>query len=100
GQDGGPSPEEPGREVFCEDALGWMRARGEWQGTSVLTSLPDVSEVGLSLADWRAWFLEAAALTIAGTPRDGAAIFFQTDIKAEGTWVDKGYLVQRAAEQV
>jgi len=96
--EGAVSDGAPQREVFCEDALGWMRSRGSWDA-SVLTSLPDVSEVGLSLADWRAWFTEAAALAIAGTPPTGAAIFFQTDIKAEGTWVDKGYLVQRAAEQ-
>lgn len=32
-------------------------------------------------------------------PDDGVAIFYQSDIKVEGAWVDKGYLVQRAAEE-
>ena len=76
-----------------------MRGQAEWARTSVVTSLPDVSEVGMSLPTWREWFTDAAALVIARTPADCAAIFFQTDIKAEGTWVDKGYLVQRAAER-
>ena len=28
------------------------------------------------------------------------AVFFQSDVRYQGEWVDKGYLVQRAAEQV
>ena len=29
----------------------------------------------------------------------GVVVFYQSDIKYEGVWVDKGYLVQRAAEE-
>lgn len=65
---------------------------------SVVTSLPDVSETGMSLAAWRAWFIDVASALIQKTEREGVTIFYQTDIKAEGAWVDKGYLCQRAAE--
>lgn len=88
-----------GRVVHTAEALAWMEGEGIWTSASVITSLPDVSEVGLSLGDWRAWFIDAAAQTLAHVPDDGAAVFFQTDIKAEGGWVDKAYLVQRAMEQ-
>ena len=88
----------PGREVHNADALPWMRERGPLAGACVVTSLPDVSEVGLALPAWRTWFLEAAGLVVGAVPDDSAALFFQSDIKRDGTWIDKGALVIRAAE--
>lgn len=67
-------------------------------GVCAVTSLPDVSEVGLALAVWRTWFREAARLVIDAVPEESAAVFFQSDIKRDGEWVDKGALVMRAAE--
>lgn len=64
----------------------------------MVTSLPDVSEVGLALPVWRAWFLEAVKLVVNAVPDGSAAIFFQSDIKRDGVWIDKGALVMRAAE--
>jgi len=63
-----------------------------------VTSLPDVSEVGLALPVWRTWFLDAVRLVIESVPDESAAIFFQSDIKRDGVWIDKGALVTRAAE--
>jgi hypothetical protein len=69
-------------------------------GCSVFTSLPDVSELApMGLDAWRRWFVDAAGLVLARVPDDGVAVFYQTDIKVERRWVDKGYLVQRAAEE-
>lgn len=69
-------------------------------GASVVTSLPDVSEMGhLDFDGWRSWFIDAARRVIAWTPREGAAIFFQSDIRRGTTIVDKGHLVMRAAEE-
>jgi hypothetical protein len=64
----------------------------------VVTSLPDVSEVRMPLPAWRAWFLDAVALTVGAITPDGVAVFFQSDVKREGVWVDKGAMVVRAAE--
>lgn len=72
--------------------------RGALVATSAVTSLPDVSEVNLTLTAWRAWFIDAVQLVVACVPDDGAAVFFQTDIKVEGRWIDKGALVVRAVE--
>ena len=89
----------PARTVHSTDALGWLRAAGVIAGASVVTSLPDVSELkGMTTPDWRAWFRAAAALVIAACPEDGVAIFYQTDVISDGQWQDKGYLVQRGAE--
>lgn len=88
----------PKREIVCADAIAWMQARGRIEGACAITSLPDVSEIGKSLPVWREWFLNAARLVVASVPDDSAALFFQSDIKRDGVWIDKGALVIRAAE--
>jgi hypothetical protein len=89
----------PARTVCCEDGLGWLERHRPLAGCSLVTSLPDVSGMpGLGLDGWRRWFIGAAELVLAATPDDGISIFYQTDIKVEGTWVDKSYLCHRAAE--
>lgn len=90
--------DEPLREIHCADAIGWMKSRGRMPGTCAVTSLPDVSEVGLALPAWREWFLAAVQSVVSAVPDDSAALFFQSDIKRDGVWIDKGALVIRAAE--
>src|SRR5882724_4638543 len=90
----------PSRVVHHADAIPWLRAHAPLAGASVVTSLPDVSEVpALSLDAWRRWFEDAACLTMQAVPDEGVAIFFQSDIRHEGLWIDKGALVARAAER-
>lgn len=93
-----PAMTTPSRTVHCTDALPWLRSQPVLRGCSVVTSLPDVSEVALPLSDWKRWFVETAGLIFSRVPEDGVAIFYQTDIKPSGAWVDKGHLVQRAAD--
>ena len=91
----------PRREVHRADALAWFRDHPAPPRTSVVTSLPDFSELPeLGFEAWRIWFLEAVRATIAWLPDDGVAIFFQSDVRHGGAWVDKGYLVLRAAEDL
>jgi hypothetical protein len=95
------TPPPSDREVHCADALPWLAARGVLEGCSLITSLPDLSELpGLSVPEWKAWFVGAAAAVLRACPPDGVTIFFQTDVKPGGTWLDKGYLVSKAAEAV
>ena len=51
---------EPSRVVVHGEALAWLAAHPADPGTSVITSLPDVSEVGLAFDAWRVWFIDAA----------------------------------------
>lgn len=92
------STNQPKREIICADAVAWMKARGPMEGACAVTSLPDVSELGKTLAVWREWFVGAAQLVVESVPDDSAALFFQSDIKRDGTWIDKGALVIQAAE--
>ncbi len=93
------SPLSPQREVHCADALPWLADRPALPATCVITSLPDVSEVGLTLDAWRAWFKRAALLSLAAAPDAGATLFYQSDIKKDGEWVDKAQLVHEAARE-
>jgi hypothetical protein len=100
GQKLAPQKAVPQRTIYVEDALKWLESRGPQKGASFITSMPDYSEFpSLTLSEWKDWFTKAATLVLSRCPDDGVAIFYQTDIKVEGTWVDKGYLCQKAAEQ-
>jgi hypothetical protein len=86
--------------VHCEDAIAWLRGRDSLPGCSLITSLPDASEFpSLTLDQWKAWFVQAAKLVLSRCPPEGVAIFFQTDLKKDGAWIDKGHLCQKAAEE-
>ncbi len=89
----------PSRIVVAADALQWMEENAPPPGASVVTSLPDVSEMsGMALEPWKAWFVEAARRAITWVPEDGVAIFFQSDIRHGGAWIDKGHLVHLAGD--
>jgi hypothetical protein len=100
GEGGAPERPEGQRTVECADALVWLQGRPVLEGCSAITSLPDVSEFPeLSLAEWKQWFIRAAVLVLSKVPAQGVAIFYQTDVKKDGAWVDKGYLISKAAEE-
>lgn len=88
----------PSRQVHHGDGIAWLRAAALGPEHAVVTSLPDVSELALDLATWRAWFVDTVALACSRVAPRAVAIFYQTDIKHGGRWVDKGYLVHRGAE--
>lgn len=88
------------RTVHTQDAIEWLRAQSALERSSLIASLPDFSEFpGLTLQAWKAWFIETAQLILSRTPPDGVAVFFQSEIKVEGEWIDKGYLITRAADE-
>ncbi len=94
------SARPPQRTVHHTEALAWLRAQVRLSGASVITSMPDTSEVpGLGFDGWQRWFEDAAAAVMDAVPDDGVAIFFQSDIRHGGLWVDKGALVARAADR-
>ena len=89
------------RQVLCTDAVGWLQNYTDPGGVSFLGSLPDISEFpGLSLWQWKEWFQKTAELILERTSPEGVSIFFQSDIKHEGLWVDKAYLIQKSAEKM
>jgi hypothetical protein len=88
------------RTVECGDALLWLSSQDKCAEASIVASMPDISEfTNFTLTQWKEWFTETAALIMSRCPDDGVCVFYQSDIKYEGVWVDKAYLVQKAAEK-
>lgn len=93
----------PSRLVIQGDALVWLAENPAHPGDAVVTSLPDVSELpelGPGLDGWKSWFVNTAATLLRWLPPGSPCLFFQSDIRHHGQWVDKSYLIQRAAEAV
>ncbi len=88
------------RAVHRGDGVAWLRDAALGPEHAVVTSLPDVSELpALDEAAWVAWFTAVAALVCDRVHEDSVAIFYQTDIKREGRWVDKAHLIHRGADE-
>jgi hypothetical protein len=88
------------REVHCGDGVAFLRRGPLPPGHAVVTSLPDASELpALGLDGWRAWFVESAALCCAAVADEAVAVFYQTDVKVDGRWIDKAHLVLTGAER-
>jgi hypothetical protein len=86
------------RQIVRADGPEWLAANAAPPGTSVVTSIPDLSETSLELGPWRAWTIDVVRRILRWIPGQGVAIFYQSDLRRGGVWVDKGYLVQRGVE--
>lgn len=91
---------ESQRIIYCDDAIEWLRRAEVAEGSSLVASMPDISEfTGMPLEKWKEWFMSTAELVLSKTPHEGVAIFYQSDIKVDGEWIDKAYLIQKMAEK-
>ena len=93
----------PARLVVQADALSWIEETAAHPLDAVVTSLPDVSELpalGPGLDGWKRWFVATAARVMRWPAPGMPSLFFQSDIRHHGVWVDKAFLVQQAAEIV
>lgn len=91
---------EPQREVHRADAIEWLASNELPPDSAIVTSLPNLDEFShRSIERWRAWFLDASERVLRSVPSQSAAVFFQTDVLHEGSWIDKSFLVQQAAER-
>ena len=89
------------RTIYCEDAIEWLSKNTIIPHASIVSSMPDFSEFqGMPLADWKNWFISTAKLILEKTDENQVSIFYQSDIKHQGRWVDKSYLCMKAAELV
>jgi hypothetical protein len=66
----------------------------------VVTSLPDASELpDLGFDAWRGWFVDTVELACRAVADEAVAVFYQTDVKRDGRWIDKGHLVHLGADR-
>jgi len=87
------------RVVHQGDGVAWLERAALPADQAIVTSLPDASELPrLGYEGWRAWFIRTSELICRQLADRSVALFFQTDVKREGRWVDKAFLVQLGAE--
>lgn len=83
------------------EALSWLREHEAQPTDAIVTSLPDLSELpqlGPGTDGWRSWFVDAAAQLMRWPSPSSVSLFYQSDIRHQGLWIDKSHLVQRAAD--
>jgi hypothetical protein len=84
---------DPTRVVHHGDGIAFL-AQALPADHAIVTSLPDHSELPeLGVAAWKTWFVETVALACRAVADDSVALFYQTDVKHDGRWIDKGHLV-------
>jgi len=92
----------PKRTVLNADAIKWLKEQDLLCG-SVVTGIPDYSEVGMEVHEWKSWFVDACCLILSKLDENECAIFIQTDVKfkqdEQFEWIDKSYLCNKACEQ-
>jgi len=66
---------------------------------AIFTSLPDHGELpALGVDGWKQWFVDTVALACRALADDAVAVFYQTDVKHDGRWIDKAHLVLCGAD--
>ena len=90
----------PSRTVIAGDGIAWLKETALPPTHAIVTSLPDISEMrALGFYTWRSWFVDTVALACSRVADTAPAVFFQTDVKRDGRWVDKAHLVALGAER-
>jgi hypothetical protein len=90
----------PIRTVHQGDGVAWLDATPLPSDHAIVTSMPDHSELPtLGVEGWKRWFIATAELACRRVADESVAIFFQTDVKHEGRWIDKSFLVSLGAER-
>ncbi len=88
--------------IFTEDVFVWLKSTMPHLPTAYVASIPDISEYGQKedLELYRQWFVMTAKAILSKMPDNGVTLFFQSDIKFQGQWVDKAFLCQLAAHEL
>jgi hypothetical protein len=77
--------------------LPWLKINKSWD--SIVTSIPDMSEVNMKIKEYTEFFRGSARLCLEATKNKGYCIFLQTDRKYDG-WFDKSYLIIDEAKKL
>lgn len=94
------APTAPSRDVVVADTVEWLKEPRSRVGVSVVSSIPDVSELGVSDLVWRRFFVEMAGALLLAADDDGLLALIQTEVRRDGALVDKAGLVTEGVRAV
>ncbi len=89
------------KTVVQSEALEWLEKNQLSENQAIVASIPDSAELpGTPFEPWRAWFSLVAERVLLAAPEKTLVIFAQSDVRHQGVWIDKSFLVQEAAKKV
>jgi hypothetical protein len=92
--------DRPSKTIVQGDALEWIAQYRPDPRHALVASIPDSSELpDPAFEPWKAWFSLVVRRVVEAADPASPVFFYQSDVRHAGTWVDKGHLVQRAAEE-
>jgi hypothetical protein len=78
----------------------WLATADLQPNHAVVASIPDSAEMpSQAVEPWKMWFAEVADKLFAKVHDKSPIIFYQSDVRHAGGWIDKGFIVQKAAER-
>lgn len=89
----------PQAKIICADALKWLAKTKNNSLPDIITGIPDIDEVGMTLPKYKTFFQKAVDLLFKKVHPKAYVIFMMTDRKINKTWLDKSYLLQKVAEK-
>src|SRR6185295_13715228 len=88
------------KRIDQADVLDWLATHTLQQNQAIVASIPDSAELpNQSVELWRPWFSHVAEEIVQRAPEQSPIIFYQSDVRYAGGWIDKSFLVQEAARK-
>jgi len=84
----------PSRIVICADSMDKLKEYNNIK--AIITSLPDMEEIGYSLEGWIKWIENACIILMNQLDDNGIIFFYQTNRKYKGHIIDKNSLITKA----
>jgi hypothetical protein len=92
--------DRPTKTIVQSDVLDWLAQYRPDPRHAVVASLPDSSELpSPAVEPWKAWFALVVRRVVEAADPASPLFFYQSDVRHAGTWIDKGFLVQQAAQE-
>lgn len=89
------------KTVVQMDCLQWLAANPLSDAHAIVASIPDSAELpNGAFEPWKQWFSDVAERIFTAAAPMSPIVFYQSDVRHGGAWVDKGFLVQQAAQKL
>lgn len=87
-------------EIFCQDAIKWLKKQPNHSLENVVTGIPDFDETPYqTMPKYIEFFQLAVKLIFQKCKKDGYCLFMNTDRKYQKNWIDKSFLIHQIAHQ-
>jgi DNA modification methylase len=86
------------RDIICTDAIKWLSDQTDNSLDNIVSGIPDLAEMQLTLEEYIIFFKKAVDLIFKKTKSNGYVVLIQTDRKHNKQWLDKSSIINKIAE--